>query len=126
MTRRARRHSSTSHALEAETGYSDRLLHGEAVALGCVLAFEFSAVREISASADAERVRAHFASVGLPTTLAQLGLESAGERLTGHMVHDKKREGGRTSFILARGIGQAFVDKDVDLADVAAFLDSAP
>ena len=114
------------HALEAETGYSDLLLHGEAVALGCVLAFEFSAVRGISPSADAERVRAHFASVGLPTTLAQLGLESAGERLTGHMVHDKKREGGRTSFILARGIGQAFVDKDVDLADVAAFLDSAP
>ena len=49
-----------------------------------------------------------------------------GERLAGHMVRDKKREGGRTAFILARGIGQAFVDKNVELADVAAFLDRAP
>ena len=114
------------HALEAETGYSDRLLHGEAVALGCVLAFDFSAERGICPAADAGKVRAHFASVGLPTTLAELGLKNQGERLATHMAHDKKREGGRTAFILARGIGQAFVDKNVDLADVAAFLDRAP
>ena len=114
------------HALEAETGYSDRLLHGEAVALGCVLAFGFSAARGICPPADAERVRAHFASVGLPTTLAELGVQNQGERLAAHMTHDKKREGGRTAFILARGIGQAFVDKNVDLAEVAAFLDRAP
>ena len=114
------------HALEAETGYSDRLLHGEAVALGCVLAFDFSSARGICPVADAERVRAHFDSVGLPTTLDELGLQNQGERLAAHMTHDKKREGGRTAFILARGIGQAFVDKNVDLADVAAFLDRAP
>jgi 3-dehydroquinate synthase len=114
------------HALEAKTGYSERLLHGEAVALGCVLAFEFSSTRGICPAADADRVRAHFASVGLPTKLAELDLQNQGERLAAHMTHDKKREGGRTAFILARGIGQAFVDKNVDLADVAAFLDRAP
>jgi 3-dehydroquinate synthase len=113
------------HALEAETGYSDRLLHGEAVALGCVLAFDFCGARGLCAPADADRVRRHFASAGLPTRLAELGLNGSGEKLAGHMVHDKKREGGRTAFILARGIGEAFVDKDVELADVAAFLDHA-
>jgi 3-dehydroquinate synthase len=114
------------HALEAETGYSDRLMHGEAVALGCVLAFGFSAGRGLCSEDDAARVKEHFGSVGLPATLAEVGLQGMGERLAGHMIHDKKREGGRTAFILARGIGQAFVDKQVDLADVAAFLDRAP
>lgn len=114
------------HALEAETGYSDRLLHGEAVALGCVLAFDFSAERGLCSREDAGRVRAHFAAMGLPTTMKELGLHGNGERLAAHMRHDKKREGGRTAFILARGIGQAFVDKDVELSDVAAFLDRAP
>jgi len=110
------------HALEAETGYSDRLLHGEAVALGCVLAFDFSASRGLCSADDADRVRAHFAAAGLPTKLAQLGLNGFGERLAAHMMHDKKRESGRTAFILVRGIGGAFVDKQVELADVAAFL----
>ena len=114
------------HALEAETGYSDRLLHGEAVALGCVLAFDFSAARELCSSGDAARVRGHFRSVGLPTTLAEIELQGLGERLAGHMAHDKKREGGRTAFILARGIGKAFVDRNIDLAEVAAFLDRVP
>jgi 3-dehydroquinate synthase len=114
------------HALEAETGYSERLLHGEAVALGCVLAFEFSAARGISSAEDADRVRDHFAAAGLPTTLAGLGLERSGERLARHMRHDKKRESGRTAFILTNGIGGAFVDRQVELADVAEFLDRAP
>jgi 3-dehydroquinate synthase len=114
------------HALEAETGYSERLLHGEAVALGCVLAFEFSAARGMCSAGHAERVRDHFAAAGLPTTLEALGLARTGERLARHMRHDKKREGGRTAFILANGIGQAIVDKRVELADVAAFLDQAP
>ena len=113
------------HALEAETGYSDRLIHGEAVALGCVLAFDFSAARGLCSSADAERVRAHFASAWLPTQIAELGISSSGEKLAGHMVHDKKREGGRTAFILARGIGKAFVDKHVELTDVSQFLSRA-
>jgi 3-dehydroquinate synthase len=113
------------HALEAETGYSDRLLHGEAVALGCVLAFDFSASRGLCTAAETQRVRAHFRSIGLPTTLAERELQGIGERLAWHMTHDKKREGGRTAFILSRGIGQAFVDRGVDLAEVAAFLDRA-
>ena len=115
-----------AHALEAETGYSDRLLHGEAVALGCVLAFAFSAERGLCSAADAARVRVHFRVVELPTTLAELGLHGQGERLAAHMEHDKKRAGGRTAFILAWGIGQAFVDQTVELTDVAAFLDRVP
>src|SRR5207244_4090822 len=63
------------HALEAETGYSDRLLHGEAVALGCVFAFALSAERGLCSAADAERVLEHFRSVGLPTRLEELGLQ---------------------------------------------------
>lgn len=114
------------HSLEAETGYSDRLLHGEAVALGCVLAFAFSAERGLCGTADAERVRAHLNAAGLPTSLAAVGLQAKGEVLASHMEHDKKRTAGRTAFILARAIGQAFVDKGVDLADVARFLDQAP
>lgn len=114
------------HALEAETGYSDRLLHGEAVALGCVLAFDFSVERGLCSKEEARRVRDHFCSAGLPVTLNSLGLAGRGERLARHMEQDKKRTGGRTAFILARSIGEAFVDKDVELSVVARFLDSAP
>ena len=110
------------HALEAETGYSERLIHGEAVALGCVLAFAFAAERGLCSGGDAKRVTDHFNSADLPTTLKQLGLNGIGSRLARHMEHDKKRSKGRTAFILVRGIGQAFVDETVDLADVAAFL----
>jgi len=113
------------HALEAATGYSDRLLHGEAVALGCVLAFDFSAERGLCPPTDAGRARQHFERVGLPTTLGELGLSGQGERLAVHMVHDKKREDGRIAFILTRGIGQAFVDRSIDLAEVAEFLNRA-
>jgi len=113
------------HALEAETGYSDSLLHGEAVALGCVLAFGFSAQRGLCPVEESDRVRRHLAAAGLPTTLASVGLGGGGEKLAAHMQRDKKREGGRTTFILARGIGRAVVDKEVDIADVVTFLDHA-
>ncbi|WP_185829319.1 3-dehydroquinate synthase [Sphingomonas ginkgonis] len=113
------------HALEAETGYSDRLLHGEAVALGTVLAFAYSASRGLCPAVDAERVQAHFEAVGLPTRLSEVGLDAMGARLAGHMRLDKKREAGRVAFILAHGVGQAFVDKGVELDEVAAFLDGA-
>ena len=108
-----------AHALEAETGCSDVLLHGEAVALGLVLAFRFSAERGLCSAADAERVAAHLAAVGLPTRL-EFG---TGASLTAHMASDKKAEGGRIPFILARGIGEAFVAADVALDEVADFLD---
>jgi 3-dehydroquinate synthase len=110
------------HAIEAETGFSDRLLHGEAVAVGMVLAFDFSAERGLCSADDAERVRGHLAAAGLPVSLCAAGV-SGGDRLVAHMMHDKKKEGSRLPFILARGIGAAFVDRDVDLVEVAAFLD---
>lgn len=111
------------HALEAEAGFSDRLLHGEAVAAGIALAFAFSAERGLCPGADAERVRAHLATGGLPTGLREAGISATGQKLVDHMMLDKKKEGGRIPFILACGIGQAFVDNDVALVDVAAFLD---
>ncbi|HZU51153.1 MAG TPA: 3-dehydroquinate synthase [Sphingomicrobium sp.] len=114
------------HALEAEAGYSSRLLHGEAVALGCTLAFDYSSRRRICTNEDAARVRCHFSRLRLPTTLAEVGLEARGSDLVRHMEFDKKREQGRTAFILARGIGRAYVDTEVDLADIAAFLDEQP
>ena len=104
------------HAVEAESGYA--VLHGEAVAIGMVLAFRFSAERGLCPAADAERVEAHLASMGLPTRV-RVGTP---ERLVGHMAGDKKAEGGRVAFILTRGIGGAFVDRSVELAEVQAFL----
>jgi 3-dehydroquinate synthase len=112
------------HALEAETGFSARLLHGEAVALGCVLAFDFSVARGICPPAAASAVRSHFRAAGLPTRLAEIGLEGSGDRLASHMGNDKKREDGQTPFVLARGIGQAFLDRQVELAEIAAFIDA--
>jgi 3-dehydroquinate synthase len=111
------------HALEAETGYSDRLFHGEAVAAGMVLAFTFSAERGFCAPEDAERVRRHLSEARLPVTLDEAGVRASGATLVSHMMHDKKKEGGRIPFILARGIGQAYLDKDVALEEVEAFLD---
>ena len=111
------------HALEAETGYSDRLFHGEAVAAGMVLAFDFSATRGLCSREDAARVRAHLAAAGLPVDLRAIGIAATGARLVHHMSLDKKKEGGRLPFILARGIGQCFLDKSVELSDVEAFLD---
>jgi 3-dehydroquinate synthase len=111
------------HALEAETGFSDRLHHGEAVAAGMALAFRFSAAQGLCPAADADRVTAHLAACDLPVTLRAAGADAPGERLVAHMAHDKKMAGGRLPFLLARGIGRTFLAKDVDLADVAAFLE---
>ena len=114
---------SFGHALEAETGYSDRLLHGEAVAAGMVLAHQFSAANGLCPVADAARVRDHLASVDLPHSLASAGINSGGAALAAHMAHDKKVRGGRLPLILTRGIGRSFVTEDYGLDAVAAFLD---
>ena len=111
------------HALEAETGYSDTLLHGEGVAAGMALAFGFSARQGLCAPEDARRVVSHLRSVGLPAGLIDAGVSASGAKLLAHMQHDKKMSGGTLPFLLARGIGQTFVDKTVVLSDVAAFLD---
>lgn len=111
------------HALEAETGFSDRLLHGEGVAMGMVLAARYSARKGYISQADAARIAAAIASAGLATDVADLGLTCTGTDLAAHMLHDKKMDAGTLPFILLRGIGDAFVDKQVALADVATFLD---
>lgn len=111
------------HALEAETGFSDRLLHGEAVGAGMALAFRFSASQGLCSRDEADRVSAHLKAVGLPAGLDDAGVDATGPALVGHMLHDKKMAGGRLPFILARGIGQSYLDKDVALDDIAAFLD---
>jgi 3-dehydroquinate synthetase len=111
------------HALEAGAGFSGRLLHGEAVALGTVLAFEFSAARSLIGQADAARVRAHLAAVGLPTYLKDVpGGVPVIDALMDLIAQDKKVKRGKLTFILVRGIGQAFVENDVSAAEVRAFL----
>lgn len=112
------------HALEAQTGFSDRLLHGEGVALGMVLAARYSARRGLIPRASAEHVARHFAEMGMANEISALGLNCDGRALTQHMLHDKKMDAGTLPFILLRGIGEAFVAKDVALDDVAAFLDA--
>ena len=111
------------HAFEAAAGFSQRLLHGEAVALGTALAFEFSTRMNLLANNDAARVAQHLASVGLPTEIGQLqgGVPDA-DRLMDLIAQDKKVKRGKLTFILVRGIGRAFVAPDVDPAAVRTFL----
>jgi 3-dehydroquinate synthase len=111
------------HALEAETGYGAALLHGEAVAAGQAIAFRFSAARGLCATQDASRAERAIAEAGLPTRLSDVpGHPFAAERLVRHMAQDKKAEGGRLTFVLARGLGEAFVAKDVEADSVRDFL----
>ncbi|MDZ7280710.1 3-dehydroquinate synthase [Sphingomonas sanguinis] len=114
------------HALEAEAGFSDRLLHGEGVAAGCALAFRYSVRKGICERQDAERVAAHLRAIGLPDGLAAAGIDAPSATLVEHMKHDKKMAAGTLPFLLARGIGQTYLDKTVDLTDIAAFLDAEP
>jgi 3-dehydroquinate synthase len=112
------------HALEAATGFSARLLHGEAVAVGMRLAFSFSARLGLAAAKDAERVTAHLAAVGLPARIRDIpGAPLDSRTLMAHIAQDKKVARGRLTFILARGIGRAFAARDVDPDAVRAFLD---
>jgi 3-dehydroquinate synthase len=111
------------HALEAGCGFSSRLLHGEAVALGMALAFDFSARKGLIGEADAARVAAHLAAVGLPTHLKDVagGLPGV-DALMDLIAQDKKVKRGKLTFILVRGIGRAFVENDVAAAEIRAFL----
>ena len=93
-----------------------------AVALGMVLAARYSARRGLISNGDAERVAAAIAGAGLPSELAALGLNCGGEALAAHMLHDKKMDAGTLPFVLLRGIGNAFLDRKVELSDVSAFL----
>ena len=111
------------HALEADTGFSDRLFHGEAVAAGMALAFRYSVRLGLCPAEDAQNVAQLLQRAGLPTTLSEAGVKANGATLVDYMRHDKKMSAGTLPFLLARGIGQTFLSKDVVLDDVAAFLD---
>ncbi|HLI20158.1 MAG TPA: 3-dehydroquinate synthase [Stellaceae bacterium] len=112
------------HALEAETGFGDALLHGEAVAMGMRLAFGLSAKLGICPEESVARVRRHYAAVGLPVELKQIanGRHFAPADLLRHMSKDKKVRDGRITLILAHDIGDAFISRDVERGTLEAFL----
>ncbi len=113
------------HALETASGHGERLLHGEAVALGLVLAFELAARLGLAPVEDARRVRRHLAEMGLPTRLDRVaGPDWSGARLAQIVAQDKKVRDGRPTLVLAHGIGRAFLSRDVALDRIAAFLDA--
>lgn len=117
------------HALEAETGYGPDLLHGEAVGAGMAMAFDLSARLGLCPAKDAQRVRRHLGLVGLPVRLRAIGGDNRRSwdtaRLVDHMRGDKKAESGKLVFVLARGIGGAFVTREVDEAALRNLLDDA-
>ena len=111
------------HALEAAAGFGERLLHGEAVAVGMAMAFRFSHRIDVCRSGAAERVAAHLASVGLPASPSELALAlPPADRLLEIMRQDKKARDGRLTLILARDIGDAFIAPDIADADILDFL----
>jgi 3-dehydroquinate synthase len=116
---------SFGHAIETETGLGS-VLHGEAIALGMVLAFRFSSELGFCPPADAESVATHLASYGLPTRLSDVGLARKGTGLAGWMAKDKKNQPGQLALVLARGIGKAFLEPAVDVRRLTEFLDRAP
>ena len=104
-----------AHAIEAEAGYGGRVVHGEAVAVGLVLAFALSARLGLCPADDAERVRRHLAMSGLPTSVGEaLGGDADADVLIAHMAQDKKVRDGRTTFVMVRAIGDAFLSVDVE------------
>lgn len=112
------------HALEAETGFGETLLHGEAVALGMALAFDFAVMLDLAPGQDAHRVRRHLAGSGLPTTLSEIGLSGGGSaaRLIEHMGRDKKVRDGGITLILPRGVGEVAVMRDAPVDRLREFL----
>jgi 3-dehydroquinate synthase len=111
------------HALEAYAGYCDRLLHGEAIAIGMRLAFSFSVELGLCPADEAAGVARHFEAVGLPIKIAAIpGATPTPEELLRLMAQDKKVKGGKLALVLARGVGQAFVERDVEVPRLTAFL----
>jgi 3-dehydroquinate synthase len=111
------------HALEAAAGFSDRLLHGEAIAIGMALVLAFSSKLGLMPAPEVDRAIRHLAAVGLPTHLSDIPGDVPGvDRLMDLIAQDKKVKRGNLTFVLARGIGAAFVERGVDPAGVRAFL----
>jgi 3-dehydroquinate synthase len=111
------------HALEAFAGYSDRLLHGEAISIGMRQAFSYSVARGLCSADDAARAEAHFKAVGLPTEVSAIPGDkpTPGEMLR-LMAQDKKVKGGNMVLVLVRGIGEAFVENEVSMSELTDFL----
>ncbi len=103
-----------AHAFEAETGYGDALLHGEAVAMGMILAFAASVKMGICPQADLDRARQHLQAVGLKTSPREIRKDWNIDALMEHFTRDKKTVDGKLTFVLARGIGKAFIENNVD------------
>jgi len=113
------------HAIEAMSGYGDVVHHGEAVAIGMVMACALSVRLGLCPAADADRVRRHLEAAGLPVGLGGVaGEDWSADRFIAQMGQDKKVRAGALTFVLVRGIGKAFVTRDVGLADVREFLDA--
>ena len=111
------------HALEAATGFSSRLVHGEGVAIGMALAFKLSVKLGLCPGQDADRFVRHLKAAGLPASIGDIpGPRASAQELIGHMAHDKKVSDGKLTFILLHGLGQAFVTRDVPLAAVESVL----
>jgi len=110
------------HAFEAHFGYSDRLLHGEGVALGMALAFDYAVRRGMCSAADAARVKAFLTSAGMHHEAVGLDPNLTAEILVGYMMQDKKVEQGALTLILPAAIGDTRIVKDADVNDVTAFL----
>jgi len=110
---------SFAHAVESEAGLGT-LLHGEAVAIGLVLALRFSATLGLCDAEDADQLAAHLGAIGLPASLDAVGID--GPALLPWIARDKKNDGAALTLILTRGIGEAFVARDIDPARLAAFL----
>jgi 3-dehydroquinate synthase len=114
------------HALEAATGYSDRLLHGEGVAIGCALAFEVSSKMKLCSQEDPSRLRAFLKNMGMKTDLCDIDGElPSAEALVDLMGQDKKVLDGQLRFILTRGIGTSFVTSDVPRDLIVGVLEEA-
>lgn len=117
------------HAIEAWAGYSGRIRHGEAVAIGMVLAAELSEDMDLCEMGTSDRIAAHLQLAGLPVSIADIGARSGGEIPSAHelmslMTQDKKAKAGHVTFVLIRGIGEAFVSDDVEPDRLQAFLEA--
>lgn len=110
------------HAFEAHFGYSDKLLHGEGVALGMALAFDYSASEGLAPADDAARVKVHLEAAHLPAEISGLKSTITADAIAKYMMQDKKVEQGKLTLILAKRIGEAFIAKDADLSRVTVFL----
>lgn len=110
------------HALEAETGYGDLLLHGEAVAIGMLLAMRISVARGLCTEHDYERVKSHFLEVGLPTSPRDIKCKFDAARLIEHCYHDKKTRDGKLTFILSKGIGKTVIADDITQQELEKLL----